>query len=131
MSIRRRSSCPSTPLAAEGGQLQLNAFEPIIARALCGGLGQLAAGLRVLADHCVVGIRARRDHLAAVVAGSTGLVTALGPALGYETACAIAMEAHRDGRPALDLVREQTALTEEQLAALLAPDVLTGRRTVA
>lgn len=117
-------------LAAEGGQLQLNAFEPIIARALSAGLGHLAAGLRVLADHCVVGIRARREHLAAVVAGSAGLVTALSPALGYEAACSIAMEAHRDGRPALDLVRERTTLTEEQLAALLAPDVLTGRRTV-
>ncbi|WP_433868934.1 aspartate ammonia-lyase [Saccharopolyspora sp. CA-218241] len=116
-------------LAAEGGQLQLNAFEPIIARALGAGLGNLTAGLRVLAEHCVVGIRARRDHLAAVVAGSTGLVTALSPALGYETACSIAVEAHRDGRPALDLVRERTTLTEEQLAALLAPDVLTGRRT--
>ncbi|GAA4867043.1 aspartate ammonia-lyase [Saccharopolyspora cebuensis] len=116
-------------LAAEGGQLQLNAFEPIIARALGSGLGNLTAGLRVLAEHCVAGIRARRDHLAAVVAGSTGLVTALSPALGYETACSIAVEAHRDGRPALDLVRERTTLTEEQLAALLAPDVLTGRRT--
>lgn len=115
-------------LAAEGGQLQLNAFEPIIARVLGAGFGQLSAGLRVLADHCVTGIRARRDALAATVAASTGLVTALSPALGYETACAIAMEAHRDGRPALDLVRERTALTEEQLTALLAPDVLTGRR---
>ncbi|MGW1681939.1 aspartate ammonia-lyase [Saccharopolyspora sp. NPDC002376] len=118
-------------LAAESGQLQLNAFEPIIARALSAGMGHLTAGLRVLAEQCVAGIDARREHLAAVVVGSTGLVTALSPVLGYETACAIAVEAHRGGRPALDLVRERTALTEEQLATLLAPDVLTGRSTVA
>lgn len=117
-------------LAAEGGQLQLNAFEPMMARTLTAGFAHLTAGLRVLAEHCVVGIRAHRDHLAAVVAGSTGLVTALSPVLGYETACSIAMEAHRDGRSTLDLVRERTALTEQQLAALLAPDVLTGRRAM-
>ncbi|ALL79797.1 aspartate ammonia-lyase (plasmid) [Pseudonocardia sp. EC080610-09] len=117
-------------LAAEGGQLQLNPFEPIIARALSAGLAHLTAGLTVLVEHCVSGIRANRDHLAALVAGSTGLVTALSPALGYETACAIATEAHRAGRPALELVRERTSLTEDQLAALLRPDVLTGRRTM-
>lgn len=99
-----------------------------------GGTSRRAGGgarrRRTPCSPCVAGIRARREHLAAIVAGSTGLVTALNPALGYETACAIALEAHRDGRPLLDLVRERTALTEEQLAALLAPDVLTGRRTV-
>ncbi|MEU5844745.1 aspartate ammonia-lyase [Saccharopolyspora shandongensis] len=116
-------------LAAEGGQLQLNAFEPIIARALTGGLDHLTAGIRVLTELCVHGITANREHLAATVTASNGLVTALGPALGYETACTIALEAHHSGRPALDLVRERRLLTEEQLRALTTPEALTGRRT--
>ncbi|MFG2789647.1 aspartate ammonia-lyase [Streptomyces sp. NPDC048419] len=114
-------------LAAEGGQLQLNAFEPIIYRSLSTGLDHLAAGIAVLTEHCVRGITANRHRLAETVAASTGLVTALSPALGHETACAIALEAHHTGRPALDLVRERELLTEAQLRVLTSPASLTGR----
>ncbi|MFI1655744.1 aspartate ammonia-lyase [Streptomyces sp. NPDC020472] len=113
--------------AAEGGQLQLNAFGPVIHRSLGAGLDHLAAGVRVLTEHCVRGITANRDRLARTVAASTGLVTALGPALGYETACALALEAHHTGRPALDLVRERELLTEAELRELTGPAALTGR----
>ncbi|GHB28011.1 aspartate ammonia-lyase [Streptomyces viridiviolaceus] len=113
-------------LAAEGGQLQLNAFEPVIHRSLSAGLDHLTAGIGVLTEHCVRGITANRTRLARTVAASTGLVTALGPALGYETACAIALEAHHTGRPALDLVRERELLTEAELRALTSPASLTG-----
>lgn len=108
------------------GQLQLNAFEPIIARALTAGLDHLTAGIGVLTEHCVRGIVAHRDHLARIIATSTGLVTALSPVLGYETACTIALEAHHTGRPALELVRERRLLTDEQLCALATPQALTG-----
>ncbi|MFE7170013.1 aspartate ammonia-lyase [Streptomyces sp. NPDC057616] len=114
-------------LAAEGGQLQLNAFEPVIYRSLGAGLDHLAAGIAVLTEHCVRGITANRQRLARTVAASTGLVTALGPALGYETACALALEAHHTGRPALDLVRERALLTEAELRVLTSPASLTGR----
>ncbi|MEU3711693.1 aspartate ammonia-lyase [Streptomyces catenulae] len=113
-------------LAAEGGQLQLNAFEPVIYRSLSAGLGHLAAGIGVLTEHCVRGITADRERLAASVAASTGLVTALGPALGYETACALALEAHHSGRPALDLIRERGLLTAAELHELTGPAALTG-----
>ncbi|MEU4896352.1 aspartate ammonia-lyase [Streptomyces sp. NPDC044780] len=114
-------------LAAEGGQLQLNAFEPVIYRSLSAGLDHLTAGIAVLTEHCVRGITANRHRLAQAVAASTGLVTALSPALGYETACAIALEAHHSGRPALDLVRERELLTEAELRVLTSPASLTGR----
>ncbi|MFD7923017.1 aspartate ammonia-lyase [Streptomyces sp. NPDC059740] len=113
-------------LAAEGGQLQLNAFEPVIYRTLSAGLDHLAAGAGVLTEHCVRGITANADRLAEAVAASTGLVTALGPALGHETACAVALEAHRTGRPALDLIRERELLTEAELRLLTSPASLTG-----
>ncbi|MFG2887525.1 aspartate ammonia-lyase [Streptomyces sp. NPDC048297] len=114
-------------LAAEGGQLQLNAFEPIIYRSLGGGLDHLTAAITVLTEHCVRGITANRRRLAETVAASTGLVTALSPALGYETACALALEAHHTGRPALDLVRERGLLTEAELSVLTSPASLTGQ----
>lgn len=113
-------------LAAEGGQLQLNAFEPIIYRSLSAGLDHLAAGVRVLTEHCVQGITANRHRIAETVATSTGLVTALSPALGYETACTLALEAHHTGRPVLDLIRERELLTEAELRVLTDPASLTG-----
>ena len=113
-------------LAAEGGQLQLNAFEPIIYRSLSAGLDHLTAGIGVLTEHCVRGITANRNRLAETVAASTGLVTALSPALGYETACALALEAHHSGRPALDLIRERELLAEAELCELTSPASLTG-----
>ncbi|MFG2497919.1 hypothetical protein ACGFSB_06830 [Streptomyces sp. NPDC048441] len=72
------------------------------------------------------GITANRHRLAEIVAGSTGLVTALSPTIGYETACAIALEAHHTGRPALDLIRERDLLTEAELTVLISPASLTG-----
>src|SRR5688500_3873567 len=115
-------------LAAEGGQLQLNAFEPIIARALFGSLEHLAAGARVLTTHCVRGITANADRLAGMVAESIGLVTALSPQLGYERASAIAQEAQLTGRGAVELVLEHGLLTREQIDAALSPDALAGLR---
>ncbi|MGW5022761.1 aspartate ammonia-lyase [Streptomyces cacaoi] len=117
-------------LAAEGGQLQLNPFEPVIYRSLSAGLDHLAAGVAVLAQHCVRGITANRRRLARTVAASTGLVTALSPALGYETACAVALEAQHSGKPALDLIRERGLLTDTELRELTSPAALTGRPTV-
>ena len=115
-------------LAAEGGQLQLNAFEPIIARALFASLDHLTAGARVLTTHCVHGITANTDRLTRTVTESIGLVTALSPQLGYERATAIAQEALLTGRGAVELVLEQGLLTREQIDAALSPDALTGLR---
>ena len=113
-------------LAAEGGQLQLNAFEPIIARALFASLDHLTAGVRVLTTHCVRGITANKDHLARTVGNSIGLVTALSPLLGYEVATAVAQEAQRRGCGVIELVLDRDLLTPAQLDDLLAPRALTG-----
>jgi aspartate ammonia-lyase len=115
-------------LAAEGGQLQLNPFEPIIARALFASLEHLTAGARVLATHCVRGITANADQLARNVAESIGVVTALSPLLGYERATAIAKEAQLTGRGAVELVLAKGLLTPEQIESVIKPTALTGLR---
>ncbi len=78
-------------LAAAGGQLQLNDFEPIIARSLFFSLGHLTAASSILADKCVLGITANHDILKSHVADSIGLVTVFSPAIGYENATLIAL----------------------------------------
>src|SRR5689334_16648438 len=70
-------------MAAEAGQLQLNAFEPIIAHSLFKSLQHLTAACRTLNERCVTGIRANRERARRFVDESTAIVTALTPVLGY------------------------------------------------
>eukprot|EP00825_Cyclidium_porcatum_P006936 TRINITY_DN13475_c0_g1_i2.p2 TRINITY_DN13475_c0_g1~~TRINITY_DN13475_c0_g1_i2.p2 ORF type:complete len:488 (-),score=114.44 TRINITY_DN13475_c0_g1_i2:5-1468(-) len=111
--------------AAEAGQLQLNAFEPIIAHSLFKSALHLTNGCRVLADHCVSGITANRDQLRESVERSIGIVTALNPYIGYANATEVAAEAFRSGRGVAEVVIERGLMSPEQLAEVLRPEVLT------
>jgi aspartate ammonia-lyase len=111
--------------AAEAGQLQLNAFEPIIAHSLFKSVAHLRAGCYTLADHCVKGITANRDHLRATVENSIGIVTALNPYIGYAHATSVAAEAHASGGSVYDIVLARGLLTREQLDRILRPEELT------
>jgi aspartate ammonia-lyase len=111
--------------AAEAGQLQLNAFEPIIAHSLFKSIDHLAAVCRTLADRCVTGITANRERLTQMVDSSIGIVTALNPFLGYARASEIAREALTSGRRVYDLVLERGWMTREQLDLVLRAEVLT------
>ena len=112
-------------LAAEAGQLQLNAFEPIIAHSLFESLSHLTAGCRTLAERCVKGIAANRERARRFVDESTALVTALTPLIGYARATELAQEALRTGARIYDLVLEKGLLEREQLDAVMTPENLT------
>lgn len=112
-------------MAAEAGQLQLNAFEPIIAHSLGKSISHLTRGCRVLADLCVSGITANEAHLRKSVEDSIGVVTALNPYIGYANATEVAQSALLSGRGVSELVLERGLLTAEQLKEILQPDVLT------
>ena len=111
--------------AAEAGQLQLNAFEPIIAHSIFKSINHLRAGCRTLADRCVVGITANREHLRKGVERSIGVVTALNPYIGYVNATEVAREALETGLSVYELVLEKKLLTKDQLDTLLRPETLT------
>ncbi len=112
-------------LCAEGGQLQLNAFEPTIGYCVLSSIRMLTAAIDVLTTRCVEGIEANRDHCKALVEGSIGLVTALGPALGYETCSRVAKRALAENRSVAEIVLEEGLLTEAQLRDLLQLDAMT------
>ena len=112
-------------MAAEAGQLQLNAFEPIIAHSLFEGIKHLAAGCRTLGERCVKGITANRERARRFVDESTAIVTALTPILGYSRSTEIAQEALRSGRLVRDIVVERGLLTPAQMEDLLQPERLT------
>jgi aspartate ammonia-lyase len=114
--------------AAEAGQLQLNAFEPIIAHSLFKSVNHLRAALLTLAERCVRGITVNREALLRSVQNSIGLVTALNPYIGYVNATLIAQEALLTGDSVYDLVVRKQLLTAQQLDQILRPEVLTQPR---
>ena len=111
--------------AAEGGQLQLNAFEPIIAHSLFKSVTHLRQACLTLEVRCVRGITANKDILRRTVERSIGIVTALNPYIGYANATAVAQEAHASGRGVYEIVLEKGLLSKEKLDEVLRPEILT------
>ena len=114
-------------MAAEGGQLQLNVFEPVIAASIFEAQTMFINAARALREHCVDGITANPDVCQHYVEYSIGTVTALNPVIGYEKATELAQEAMRTGRGILELIRERKILTEEQIRTVLDPSAMTGQ----
>lgn len=113
-------------LAAEAGQLQLNVMEPVIAACVLSSQTLFMNSARTLREHCVVGITANPEVCRYYVEHSIGLVTALNPVIGYDTATELAAEALRTGRGIVELVREKGILTDAQIAEVLDPAKMTG-----
>ena len=113
-------------MCAEGGQLQLNAFEPTIGYCVLSSLRTLTAAVNTLTQRCVSGIEADQDRCRSLVEDSIGLVTALGPALGYEASSRVAKRALAEKRRVADVVLEEKLLTPEQLEHLLRIEAMTA-----
>jgi aspartate ammonia-lyase len=108
-------------MAAEAGQLQLNAFEPLIAFRLLRSIDALRNACTVLRSRCVDGITPNPDRMRHFVEHSIGLVTALLPEIGYQKATEVARSALETGRGVYELVLEQKLVTRKRLDELLNP----------
>ena len=108
-------------MAAEAGQLELNAFEPIIFYCIFQSIDTLAYAVRTFVDNCVTGITANETRCRYLVENSVGIITAICPHVGYQTAASIAKEALKTGEPVRDLILKEGFLTEEQLNEILNP----------
>src|SRR5215471_14524357 len=114
-------------VAAEGGQLQLNVFEPVIAACIFEAQTMFINAVRTLRTQCVEGITANADVLRHYVDYSIGTVTALNPVIGYDRSTELAAEAAASGRGILELIREKGILSEQQIADVLDPVAMTGQ----
>ncbi|HTW29916.1 MAG TPA: aspartate ammonia-lyase [Acetobacteraceae bacterium] len=114
-------------LAAEAGQLQLNAFEPLIAHNILGSMALLTNAVRVFTERCVAGIEAREAECARHVEASVGVATALVPLVGYEMAAAVARAALQSDRTVRAVAREMLTLDEAELDEALNPARLAQR----
>lgn len=105
--------------AAEAGQLQLNAMEPIVAFKLLESIRSLSQAMRVLQRKCVSGIRADEARCTELLNGSLVLATTLVPLVGYEMATRIAKTAHAEGRDIATVAAELAGLAQKDLANAL------------
>src|SRR5690606_10806845 len=112
-------------MAAEAGQLQLNAFGPVMAHSLFESLQWLTSAIVTLRDNCVSGITANRERLHAQTRSFVGAVTTLIPEIGYAAASKLAGEALATGADIADLVVASGLMTREEVTAMLTPQRLT------
>ena len=113
-------------LAAEAGQLQLNVMEPVIAYCILESQTMFMNAADSLRRNCVEGITANQSVCRRYVEHSIGVVTALNPLLGYETATELAAEALKTGKGIVELVRNRNLLSEEEIRTVLDPKSMTG-----
>jgi aspartate ammonia-lyase len=116
-------------MAAEAGQLQLNAFEPVIAHSLLQSITWMSQAFMTLRINCVDGITANEERLETLVGSSVGVITALTPYIGYAAAAALAKTALLTGGNVADLVVEAKLMSREDVTRLLSPARLSGLET--
>jgi aspartate ammonia-lyase len=116
----------SVNIAADHGQLQLNAYEPIEGLAMLESQALLYRVSIALRTKCVDGITVNEKMLEHYLETTVGIVTALNPIIGYEKATELATEAYKTNKGILEIIREKHILTEQQINELLDPVKLTG-----
>ncbi len=112
-------------LAAQGGQLELNAFLPLIAANLLPAMEELTHAMRLFANRCIDGIEVDSDRCRFHLENSVALITALSPLIGYDRAAEIAKQALKDRSPVKKALLDSGLFTLTELDTLLRPEALT------
>lgn len=114
-------------MAAEAGQLELNAFEPVIFYTLFESIETLGHAAQTLTDNCIIGITANEKHCKDLVNASAGIATALCPSIGYTASAALAKKSLKMNVPVRELAIKEGYVTEEEADRLLDPYTMTGK----
>lgn len=112
-------------MAAEAGQLELNAFEPIVFYCMFQSIDTLGYAVHTFVDNCVSGITANENRCRYLVENSVGIITAICPHVGYQKAAEIAKKAIRSGESVRDLILKEGILKKEELDEILNPAAMT------
>lgn len=106
-------------LASEAGQLELNAFEPVIFYKLTESVVTLKNAVDTLTKNCINGIIANKEHCQQQVDNSIGIITAICPMVGYKKAAKIAKKALNDNLSVKDIILEEKLMSKEELEKAL------------
>ncbi len=113
-------------IAASDGDLQLNAYEPVVGLTIFESQKLLINTTKTFREQCIDGITINEDIDKKNIETTIGIVTALNPILGHHVGDELAKEAKESGKGILELIREKNLLTEEQIKELLSPQSMTG-----
>ena len=116
--------------AAEAGQLELNAFEPVLFYQLFESISAMTGAVDTFVENCIIGIRANVKQCVENVEKSTGIVTAMAPYIGYQRSAYIAKEALATGIPVRELILRDGIMTEAELESLLDARAMTEPRAI-
>ena len=108
-------------MAAEAGQLELNAFEPIVFYCMFQSIDTMAYAVQTFVENCVSGITANETRCRYLVENSVGVITAICPHVGYQKAADIAKQAIKTGESVRDLILKEGLLTEDELNEIMDP----------
>lgn len=113
-------------IAASDGDLQLNAYEPVVGLAIFESQKIMTNTMKAFRIQCIDGITVNEDVHKRNLETTIGIVTALNPVLGHHKGDELAKEAKATGKGILELVREKKLLTDKQIEEVLAPENMTG-----
>lgn len=116
-------------MAAEAGQMELNAFEPVVFYNLFDSITTLTHAVDTLTDNCIIGITANEERCQKLLDASVGITTALCPYIGYKKAASLAKKSLRTGVPVKKLVLKHGLMKEKQLDVVLDPYAMTEAAT--
>ncbi|HIR99982.1 MAG TPA: aspartate ammonia-lyase [Candidatus Excrementavichristensenella intestinipullorum] len=106
-------------MAVEAGQLELNAFEPVLFYCLFESLQVLARAADTFRLRCIEGVTANVEHCNQLLMQSMAIATALCPAIGYEKATAIVKKALKEHRTAVDVALEELSMPKEEIERIV------------
>jgi len=112
-------------MAAQSGQLELNAFLPLIAHHLLGSIEILTNTIYMFVEKCIQGITANAEQCRRMLDNSFAVVAALVPHIGYDLATVIARNAAAEGRSVREVALDMQVLTPDRLDEILNPRGLT------
>ncbi|KEQ13034.1 aspartate ammonia-lyase [Endozoicomonas montiporae] len=112
-------------IAAQSGHFELNVMLPLVANNLVQSIMLASNASIILADKAIKGFRVREANINQSLDRNPILVTALNPIIGYMKAADIAKQAYKEKRSILEVAKEKTDLTEEELKRILDPVQLT------
>ena len=115
-------------IAGSQGNFELNVFKPVIIYNLLQSLRLLGDAATSFAEHCVAGIAANRERIAALLRQSLMLVTALSPHIGYDKAAEVAKKAHAEGSLLKAAALALGYVTSEDFDRWVRPETMLGPR---
>lgn len=106
-------------MAAESGQLELNAFEPVLFYNLFESIETITNGVDTFIKNCIKDITVNEKRCKDLVFNSVGIITAICPYVGYKKAASIAKKAIKTGRSVTQIAIEEKVLSKDKLEKIL------------